>query len=103
MSFKIADTTHIYNALINSCKGAGFALIDDVNSDMFNLTWTSYVLPPDIKELNQYQKVNHFPGSTQLGRKDLLWKNMNRLRNKFPNEYSIAPLSFVLSEDLEEF
>ena len=52
MSFKIADTTHIYNALVNSCKGAGFALIDDVNSDMFNLTWTSYVLPPDIKELN---------------------------------------------------
>jgi hypothetical protein len=52
MSFKIADTTHIYNALVNSCKGAGFVLIDDANSDMFNLTWTSYILPPDIKDLN---------------------------------------------------
>jgi hypothetical protein len=30
--------------------------------------------------LNKYQKTNHFPGSQCLGRKDLLWRNMNRMR-----------------------
>ena len=84
MSFKILDNTHIYNAVVNSCKFAGFALIEGQTNDMFNLQWTGYVLPPDIKDLNKYQKTNHFPGSTQLGRKDLLWRNMNRLRIKFP-------------------
>ena len=60
-------------------------------------------MPMDLKDLNKYQKTNHFPGSTQLGRKDLLWRNMNRLRIKFPQEYSIAPMSFILSEEYQQF
>ena len=28
MAFKICDNTHIYNAVVNSCKGAGFTMID---------------------------------------------------------------------------
>jgi tubulin polyglutamylase TTLL4 len=60
-------------------------------------------MPADIKDLNKYQKVNHFPGSNQLGRKDLLWRNLNRLRIKFPNEYSITPQSFFLSDEYEDF
>jgi tubulin polyglutamylase TTLL4 len=58
-------------------------------------------MPIDIKDLNKYQKTNHFPGSTQLGRKDLLWRNMNRLRIKFPLDFSIAPMSFILSDEFE--
>ena len=57
----------------------------------------------DINDLNKYQKTNHFPGSSQLGRKDLLWKNMNRLRIKFPQDFTLAPLSFILSVDFELF
>lgn len=103
MAFKVADNTHIYNAVVNSCKQAGFTLLEHPTTDMFNLIWTGYIMPPDIKDLNKFQKVNHFPGSTQLGRKDLLWRNMNRLRIKFPNEFTIAPMSFVLSEEFDEF
>lgn len=101
MAFKIADNTHIYNAVVNSCKCAGWNMIE--NTDMFNLQWTGYVMPIDIKDLNKYQKTNHFPGSTQLGRKDLLWRNMNRLRIKFPQEFSITPMSFILSDDWDQF
>jgi tubulin polyglutamylase TTLL4 len=60
-------------------------------------------MPQDIKDLNKYQKTNHFPGSTQLGRKDLLWRNMNRLRIKYPSEFSIAPMSFILTEEYDQF
>ncbi len=34
MAFKIADNTHIYNALVNSCKTAGWSMIEN---DAFNL------------------------------------------------------------------
>jgi tubulin polyglutamylase TTLL4 len=61
------------------------------------------VTAPDIKHLNKYQKTNHFPGSTQLGRKDLLWRNINRMRLKFPKEFNISPMSYLLSEDYEAF
>jgi hypothetical protein len=52
--------------------------------------------------LNQYQKTNHFPGSTVLGRKDFLWQNINRLRTRFPKDFQISPLSFVLPDDQNE-
>jgi len=102
MSFKINDDTHIYNAIVNSCKVAGFTMLES-SSEHFNLQWTGYINPEDIYKLNKFQKSNHFPGSTQLGMKDLLWKNMNRLRLKFPKEFNITPMSFVLPEDIDEF
>lgn len=52
MAFKIADNTHIYNAVVNSCKCAGWNMLE--NSDLFNLQWTGYVMPIDIKDLNRY-------------------------------------------------
>jgi tubulin polyglutamylase TTLL4 len=61
MAFRINDSTHIYNAVVNSFKNGGFQLID--NSSYFNVLWTSYTKPDDIRELNKYQRVNHFPGS----------------------------------------
>ena len=65
LSFRISDTAHIYNAVVNSCKCAGLHLLDGANdtTKMFNLQWTGYILPQDIKDLNRYQKTNHFPGS----------------------------------------
>ena len=102
MSFKISDTTHIYNAVVNTCKNAGFNMVEGVNN-YFNLQWTGYITSEDIKTLNKYQKTNHFPGSSQLGRKDLLWRNMNRLRLKFPHDFILAPMSYLLGEDYDEF
>lgn len=36
MAFKIADTTHIYNAVVNTCKNAGFNMVEG-NNQYFNL------------------------------------------------------------------
>lgn len=73
------------------------------NNDYFNVQWTGYITSTDIKNLNKYQKTNHFPGSSQLGRKDLLWRNMNRLRIQHPTDFIIAPMSYLLSDDYEQF
>jgi len=53
MSFKISDSTHIYNAVVNTCKNAGFTMVEG-NNDYFNVQWTGYITSNDIKGLNKY-------------------------------------------------
>jgi hypothetical protein len=53
MAFKIADNTHIYNAVVNSCKSAGIVMLETPNP-YFNLQWSGYITAPDIKHLNKY-------------------------------------------------
>lgn len=37
MSFRISDSAHIYNAVVNSCKSAGFTMLESNNTHLFNL------------------------------------------------------------------
>ena len=37
MSFRIAETTHIYNAVVNSCKNAGFKVAEGPTAAFFNV------------------------------------------------------------------
>lgn len=53
MSFRISDSTHIYNAVVNSCKAAGFNMLES-NTNLFNVQWTGYIGANDIKNLNKY-------------------------------------------------
>nr|XP_039267179.1 tubulin polyglutamylase TTLL4-like [Styela clava] len=53
-----------------------------------------------FRSLRQYQKVNHFPGSFQVGRKDRLWRNLSRMQAKFgKKEFGFIPHSYVLPWD----
>jgi tubulin polyglutamylase TTLL4 len=97
MAFRINDSTHIYNAVVNGFKNAGFQMVEKTNN--WNVLWQGYTKYEDIRELNKYQKINHFPGSIQLGRKDLLWKNMYRMRQKFGKELDITPTTYLFPGD----
>ena len=53
-----------------------------------------------FKELHEAQKINHFPGTFNIGRKDKLWKNYHKLRMKFgKEEFSFLPRTFCLPGD----
>ena len=43
-----------------------------------------------------FQKINHFPGMSEICRKDLLARNMNRMLKLFPKEYNVFPRSWCL-------
>jgi hypothetical protein len=58
---------------------------------------------PLLKELNKYQKYNHFPITWQLSRKDNLYNNYKKLQIKFPNDFKYMPETFVLPKDKEIF
>lgn len=46
--------------------------------------------------MNRYQKINHFPGCWNMGRKDLLWLNLSKFKRKYPKEYNFIPNTYLL-------
>lgn len=62
--------------------------------------WGSHMKPEAFRSIKEYQKVNHFPGSFQIGRKDRLCKNLYHAQAVFSKaEYNFVPLTFVLPHD----
>lgn len=53
--------------------------------------------------MNRYQKMNHFPGCWQLGRKDYMWKNLNKQRRSFPEAYNFVPMTYLFPNDYDRF
>lgn len=54
--------------------------------------------------LHEFQRVNHFPGSTELTRKDRLWEHFKEMKQAFGSEaFDFVPESYVLPDQVEEF
>lgn len=77
---------------------------DDPNFNVYNVRNKKTSLR-QIKNVNKYQKVRHFPSAFQLSNKSHFWFNMSRLRCKFPKDFNISPISYVLAQkdENEEF
>ncbi|KAM9842865.1 tubulin polyglutamylase TTLL5 [Aulostomus maculatus] len=75
------------------------------NSNDFNLMWTgSHLKPYILRSLQDFQKVNHFPRSYELTRKDRLYKNIQRMQQAYGfKNFHIVPQTFVLPSEYQEF
>ncbi|XP_059376915.1 tubulin polyglutamylase TTLL5 isoform X2 [Carassius carassius] len=75
------------------------------NSNDFNLMWTgSHLKPYLLRSLQDFQKVNHFPRSFELTRKDRLYKNIQRKQQTHGfHNFHIVPQTFVLPAEYQEF
>ncbi|XP_008398492.1 tubulin polyglutamylase TTLL5 isoform X3 [Poecilia reticulata] len=102
MSFKIVrtDSRLVRRILTNH----GFHEVHP-NSNNFNLMWTgSHLKPYLLHSLQEFQKVNHFPRSYELTRKDHLYKNIQRMQQTYGfKNFHIIPQTFVLPSESEEF
>ncbi|KAM8729330.1 tubulin polyglutamylase ttll6 isoform 2-T4 [Acanthopagrus schlegelii] len=56
-----------------------------------------------VKDMKRYQKINHFPGMSEICRKDSLARNMNRMLKLFPKDYNIFPRTWCLPADYSDF
>lgn len=80
----------------------------NINSSSYVLIfWTGMPLKSNqYKSLTTYQKVNHFPRSGEITRKDYLYRNIQRLAELHsPKDFNFVPKSFILpseSKFLEE-
>lgn len=65
-----------------------------------NLIWNAKMKEMEqFTKLGPHQKVNHFPNSLQLGRKDCLNKNMFHMQSKFAKDFSFLPRSYILPQE----
>ncbi|XP_075685239.1 tubulin monoglutamylase TTLL4 [Rhinoderma darwinii] len=64
--------------------------------------WGHHMKSTGFKVIRDYQKLNHFPGSFQIGRKDRLWRNLSKMQARFGRkEFNFFPQSFVLPQDIK--
>uniref|UniRef100_A0A3Q4HGV5 Tubulin tyrosine ligase-like family, member 4 n=1 Tax=Neolamprologus brichardi TaxID=32507 RepID=A0A3Q4HGV5_NEOBR len=64
--------------------------------------WGHHMKSPGFKALGEHQKLNHFPGTFQIGRKDRLWRNLSKMQVRFgKQEFSFFPQTFVLPQDIK--
>jgi len=89
------DAVHEYNATINTMKQGGLYRVRP-DSCKWLLLWSSQPSADTLKQMLRHQRTNHFPGSHQLGRKDLMWRNISKMHKRFRDLFYITPQSFVL-------
>ena len=82
----------------------GFQEVCSANVD-FNVMWTgSHPNPHIFKSMLPHQRVNHFPRSYELTRKDRMYKNIERLQiAKGPKHFNFIPKTFTIPTEYSEF
>lgn len=56
-----------------------------------------------MQQLQPWQRINHFPGMSNVARKGRLAQNLDRLRRSFPQEFSFYPRTWVLPAEWSNF
>ncbi|NXX21190.1 TTLL4 polyglutamylase, partial [Podargus strigoides] len=64
--------------------------------------WGHHMKSPSFRAIKEHQKLNHFPGSFQIGRKDRLWRNLLKMQARCGRkEFNFFPQSFILPQDIK--
>ncbi|KAH6570186.1 hypothetical protein BASA62_004438 [Batrachochytrium salamandrivorans] len=87
-------------------KGSPRVICNALQSAHFNLVctgnnwigyWGKYIAPEKYKEVKPWQKINHYPMSFEVGRKDRMYMNNIAMRAQFGDEgLDFTPETFVL-------
>ncbi|KFO34938.1 Tubulin polyglutamylase TTLL6 [Fukomys damarensis] len=77
-----------------------YGLREGGEHDDWTLCWTDYSLSLErVMEMKSYQKINHFPGMSEICRKDLLARNLSRMLKMFPRDFHFFPRTWCLPAD----
>ena len=81
---------------------AGFM---QTESHEWNVLWAGTVPPRYLFDgLADYQKINHYPRTEELTRKDRFYRNISKMQEKFGKEnFDFLPETYILPEDFSEF
>lgn len=101
--WKISSITP--NSIRNCIAFMKFEIIKPSNTtdDLYLGSWCKHMLTAEFSELNEWRKVNHYPGSFHLGRKDKLWYRIRSANLKYGrDEFDFHPTTFVMPRDYEQ-
>jgi tubulin polyglutamylase TTLL5 len=102
------DLGYYYKMLGADCKLIKNTLEDNglkeaTTGNNFTLLWSSGAIKPEVyKNLKKYQKINHFPKSKEITRKDFLYKNICKLQSHLKanqKDFNFIPESFILPNE----
>jgi tubulin polyglutamylase TTLL5 len=79
----------------------GFREIPQLESKDWTMMWSCSALKPQIyQQLLKYQKVNHFPHSYYITRKDLMYKQVSKMREIHGHKhFNFIPKTFLLPNE----
>jgi tubulin polyglutamylase TTLL4 len=83
----------------NAFKRAGF----EKSTKSWTGLWSKHQNDTQLNDLECLQKVNHFPASWCVGRKDRLSRTMNTMKRLHGKEFDFHPESFILPADKDSF
>ncbi|XP_033903114.3 tubulin polyglutamylase ttll6-like, partial [Acipenser ruthenus] len=91
-----------YESVRRATRVLGLREVGD--DEDWTVYWTDYSVSMErVIEMKRYQRINHFPGMSEICRKDLLARNMNRMLKLFRKDYNIFPQTWCLPADYVEF
>ena len=101
LRFKVCDNTCRYNSVTNTLKRNGFLETTDEASEAFNIRWGKHCSPEEFKKLKWFQRVNHFPGSGLIGRKDRLGSVIQKMQREHRKSkiFNIIPDTYNLPSE----
>ncbi|XP_072285146.1 tubulin polyglutamylase TTLL5 isoform X2 [Pyxicephalus adspersus] len=102
LTFKMVRTDS--RLVRNILSAHGFQEVN-ANSNDFNLMWTgSHIKPHLLRNLTSFQRVNHFPRSYELTRKDRLYKNVQRMQQTHGvSKFNLLPQTYLLPGEYQDF
>ncbi|XP_042698940.1 tubulin monoglutamylase TTLL4 isoform X3 [Chrysemys picta bellii] len=87
--------------IVKQTIGRSHFKVSKKNSDWLGC-WGHHMKSPGFRAIKEHQKLNHFPGSFQIGRKDRLWRNLSKMQARFgKKEFNFFPQSFILPQDIK--
>ncbi|XP_044139163.1 tubulin polyglutamylase TTLL13-like [Bufo gargarizans] len=87
-----------YESVRRAACASGLKEVGD--EEEWTVYWTDCSVSLErVMDMKRFQKINHFPGMSEICRKDLLARNMNRLLKLFPKDYNIFPRTWCLPAD----
>lgn len=76
------------------------SLFNFAETDDWVGTWGKHMKSPCFRQLRSYQKMNHIPGTFQIGRKDRIWRNLQSKVQQFgQREFNFMPQTYILPQD----
>eukprot|EP01065_Artemidia_motanka_P045606 TRINITY_DN6736_c0_g1_i6.p1 TRINITY_DN6736_c0_g1~~TRINITY_DN6736_c0_g1_i6.p1 ORF type:complete len:776 (+),score=309.02 TRINITY_DN6736_c0_g1_i6:112-2439(+) len=70
----------------------------------FDLFWTDTSVNPErIMRLQNYQRINHFPGMHLISRKVHLATTLGKMRRQFPEHFAFSPRTWSLKSERNQF
>lgn len=69
-----------------------------------NLIWCDAAVQQEkITDLQNYQRINHFPGMGEICRKDFLARNMTKMIKSRPMDYTFVPRTWIFPSEYTQF